>query len=138
MLTDRILIELLEYVLRNAAFPPGPSALGIELCPLVGRVGRPREDPDDIVSSESVPGSVPCSEDVVGGIAGTGGTSSAGARNPFFVVEDRFGEKRSLALGAEATRRINRGSAPIDLGDLGPPCRFPDGGERGLKDVWEG
>jgi hypothetical protein len=104
----------------------------------VGRVERPRDEPEDEVSKESVPRSVPCSDDVVEGITGTGGTFSVGASSPFLIVvePDRsFGEKRSLALGADATRRINRGNAPIDLEDGG---RCTDGGERGLNDDWEG
>ena len=75
---------------------------------------------------------------MVEGITGTGGTVSAGTSSPFLVVvkPDRvFGEKRSLALGAEATRRINRGNAPIDLEAGGPPCRCPNAGDRGLNDA---
>lgn len=107
----------------------------------MGRVERPRDEPDDAVSKESVPNSVPWSDDVVEGITGTGGTFSAGANSPFLIVVDAdrdFGEKRSLALGADATRRINRGNAPIDLEGGRPPCRCADGGERGLNDDCEG
>jgi hypothetical protein len=103
-------------------------------------VERPRDEPEDNVSNESVPSSVPCSDDGVDGITGTGGTLSYGASSPFLVVveADRdFGEKRSLALGADATRRINRGNAPIDLEDNGPPCRCPNG-ERELNDACDG
>ena len=108
------MIELLEYVLRKV---PLPSTFGIEVCP---RTGREREEPDEVVSNESVPGSVPCSDDVVGN-AGTGGISSDGARKPFLVVvDDRLGEKISFAFGADATRLIKRGSTPMDLlGDRG-------------------
>jgi hypothetical protein len=101
----------------------------------VGRVERPRDEPEDEVSNESVPNSVPSSDDV-DGITGTGGTFSAGASNPFLIVveADRdFGENKSLALGADATRRMNLGNAPIDLEAGGPPCRYANGG-RGLND----
>ena len=103
----------------------------------MGRLERPRDEPEDDVSNESVPSSVPCSD--VEGITGTGGTFSAGASSPFLIVVEvdrNFGENKSLALGADATRRMNRGNAPIDLEADGPPCRCANG-ERGLNDDCE-
>jgi len=81
--------------------------------------GRPLDEPEDTVSSESVPSS---SE-----VDARGGTASDGASRPFFVVEaDREPrENNPLTLGAEATRRMKRvAEAPIALGDSGP---FPFG-----------
>jgi hypothetical protein len=121
---------LLEYVLRKATFP-GPSpelftvTLDAEEVPntLAVVLNRSLDEVDDIVSKESVPFSI---EFVVVGKGG--GTMSPGAKNPFFVVDpavpgvDReLSAKRPLALGAEATRRINRvAEAPTDLGLNGP------------------
>lgn len=90
------------------------------------------DDEEDTVSSESVP----CSE--LGAKGGTGGMISAGARKPFFVVADeREPEKnKPLALGAEATRRINlEAEAPMALGLKGSPVRERDGVGGG---TWEG
>ena len=56
-LTDRTLIELLEYVRRNATLP-GPcieEAPGPNFCNPVERGFRPREDDEDTVSIELVP-----------------------------------------------------------------------------------
>ncbi len=88
---------------------------------------RPLDDPDDVVSSESVPFSRELDT-----MLGTGGMESAGARSPFLVVEvDReFGEKRFLALGADATLRMKRVAvALMDLGDSGPGGRDVEGVE---------
>lgn len=107
----------------------------------MGRDERPLDEPEDKVSNESVPSSVPCSDDEFAGIIGMGGMFSVGANSPFFIVVEvvrDFGEKRSLAFGADATRRINRGSAPIDLDDCKPIGRCADGGGRGLKEDCEG
>lgn len=144
-LTDPIFIELLEYVLRKGILP-GPSVVarfcpGIWLCPREGPVDRPRDEPEDDVSKEFVPNSVPCSDEVVYDMTGTGGTPWTGASSPFLVIvePDRdLGENISLALGADATRRINRGNAPIGLGDNGTPCRYADGVERGIIEGCEG
>jgi hypothetical protein len=128
-------MELLEYVRRKATFP-GPSIIpllirvfvcGTPLNARVGRVVRPLDEPEDTVSIESVP----CSnEDDI--VLGMGGIGSAGARYPFFVadIERELPEKRFLALGADATRRMNRvADAPIALGDRGPAGRDVDGVE---------
>lgn len=82
------------------------------------RVVRPLDEPEDTVSIESVPFSN--EPDIV---LGTGGIRSAGANSPFFVAdtEREVVEKRFLALGAEATRRMNRvADALMALGDNGP------------------
>ena len=79
---------------------------------------RPLEEPEDMVSRESVPCSI---ELDMGG--GRGGMASAGANNPFLVVAEDLEpmENRPLALGAEATRLMNREAlALIDLGLNGP------------------
>ena len=56
---------------------------------------------------------------------------SAGARKPFFVIEDddlEPSENRPFALGAEATRRINlEAEALTDLGLRGPFVRVLNG-----------
>jgi len=127
MLTFRTLIELLEYVLRNGTFPGRSAipllALALEegWAPFRVRVGRdvsPLEEPEDRVSSESVPFSNEL--DIT---LGSGGTGAAGASNPFLVVDEdkrEFNENKPFALGADATRRMKRDAeAPIDLGDLG-------------------
>lgn len=97
----------------------------------MGRVGRPLDDVEESVSSELLS----CS------VMGTAGISSAGASRPFFVVVPVVlrepSEKRPLAFGADATRRINRDAlAPIALGDRGPE-RDADGGVVGRKDIWD-
>jgi len=133
-LTCRTLIELLEYVLRNATLPgPSPELFTVTLdpedVPITLAVGRNRslslDDVDDIVSNESVPFSIEC-------VFGKGGTISDGAKSPFLVVVDppaavppvadrELSANSPLALGAEATRRINRvADAPTDLGLSGP------------------
>lgn len=64
-LTDRTLIELLEYVRRNATLP-GPcieEAPGPSFCNPVERGLRPREDDEDTVSIELVPPSEVLSEE---------------------------------------------------------------------------
>lgn len=126
MLTCRTFIELLEYVRLKAIFP-GPSesplltrafADGEAKLGGVGLDGRPLDELEDIVSRESVP----CSSELETS-GGSGGTISAGASSPFFVVEVERdpSEKRPFALGAEATRRIKRDAdAPIARGDNGP------------------
>jgi hypothetical protein len=74
-------------------------------------------------------------------LCGTAGMTSAGARRPFFVVvpwaEREPSEKRPFALGAEATRRMNRVAfAPSALGDSGPGRE--DGAETGgMNDSWD-
>jgi len=121
-------MELLEYVLRKAILPgiggngkplasfPYDAVAGVivrDICPL--------EEPEEKVSSESVSCSI---ELDIGG--GRGGRVSAGANNPFLVVGEDLEpmENRPLALGAEATRRMNREAvAPIDLGVNGPFVR---------------
>lgn len=124
----RTLIELLEYVLRKGVLP----GTGGSVKPLVsfpydavdGCIARdicPLEEPEDMVSSESVPCSI---ELEIEGRSGEIG--SAGANSPFLVAGEDFEpmENRPLALGAEATRRMNReAEAPIDLGLNGPFAR---------------
>lgn len=93
------------------------------------RVGRPLDDDDDTVSSEL---------DSCSGF-GMAGINSAGASKPFFVVVPDVArepsEKRPLAFGADATRRINRVAfAPKAFGDSGPE-RDADGGVGGIKDI---
>lgn len=120
-------MELLEYVLRNGALAgarvPLPSFLGCG-AELWARVGRPLDEPEDKVSSESVP-----SKESV--MFGTGGIRSAGANIPFFVVEaERDPDENSpLAFGADATLRMKRvADVPIPLGDNGVlGCRKVDG-----------
>lgn len=92
--------------------------------------GRPREEPEEIVSSESAPCSIEW---------GRGGTGSAGASMPFLVVDaERWPVKSPLALGAEATRRMKReAEAPIALGDSGPERDVDWTGGR-LKEPWDG
>lgn len=81
-----------------------------------GRDKRSRDEPEEIVSRESVP----CSTDDIG----RGGAVSAGARRPFLVVADAEREvrlNRPLAFGADATRRMKREAvAPTDFGVNGP------------------
>ena len=124
----RTLIELLEYVLRKAVLPgTGGSVKPLLSFPydaVDGRIARdicPLEEPEDMVSSESVPCSI---ELEIGGRRGEIG--SAGANNPFLVAGEDFEpmENRPLALGAEATLRMKREAvAPIDLGLNGPFVR---------------
>jgi hypothetical protein len=79
--------------------------------------GRPLDEPEDIVSSESVPFS-----NELDASPGIGGTTSDGASRPFLVVEAEREPKENnpFAFGAEATRRIKRvADAPIDFGDNG-------------------
>lgn len=107
---------------------------------------RPLELPLDIVSSESVPS---IESDTT---TGSGG-ASPGARSPFFprreeeppaeVEADRPEEedlkKRPFALGAEATRRMNRDAeAPMLFGERGLPPLDEDGGEGIPKETCEG
>jgi hypothetical protein len=139
------LIELLEYVLRNAAFTgvsfnPLPSVLmdGEALPEGDNRVGCPLDDPDDMVSIEFAP----CSRELDTN-DGTGGTMSAGANRPFLVVaecERELSENSPFAFGADATRRINRvAEAPTDLGESGPLFDRDLEGVFGLvKEDWEG
>ena len=90
------------------SFPYGADDgfIARDICPL--------EEPEDMVSSESVP----CSIELE--ISGRrGGIVSAGANSPFLVAGDDLEpmENKPLALGADATRRINREAvALIDLG----------------------
>ena len=122
------MIEWLEYVLLNAIFP-GPSDVcafvtrsfvlnpAFELADRNCRDGAPRDDAEESVSSEFVP----CSE----WDSGIGGTASPGESSPFFVVAFECARppsaKRPFALGADATRRMNRDAfAPIALGESGP------------------
>ena len=90
-----------------------------DICPL--------DEPEDMVSNESVP----CSIELE--ISGRrGGIVSAGANSPFLVAGEDFEprENRPLALGAEATRRMNREAVALialglkvpfirDLGEVG-------------------
>lgn len=118
-------MELLEYVRRNAILPgpcvdeaPSPTFEIAEV--LRYRGDRPCDEVDDTVSIELVP----FSDTVVGTpFAGIDGLAFAGARKPFLVVvPDDCLLKRPLALGADATRRMNRvADAPIARGDRGPP-----------------
>jgi hypothetical protein len=112
---------LLEYVLRKAVLPgTGGSVKPLVSFPYgdviecIARDICPLEEPEDIVSSESVP----CSIELE--IEGRRGEIvSPGANNPFLVAGEDFEpiENRALALGAEATRLMNREAvAPIDLG----------------------
>ena len=122
------MIELLEYVLRNGVLP-GTGNIGKPLVSFPydavdGCIARdicPLEEPEDMVSSESAPWSI---ELEIGGRSGE--IVPAGASNPFLVAGEDFEpmENRPLALGAEATRRMNReAEAPIDLGLNGPFVR---------------
>lgn len=138
-------MELLEYVLRNAILP-GPSARPLltralvegELpTTVVDRDEGSRDDPDDMVSSESPP---LCSRELEPS-GGMGGTMSAGASMPFFVVEvERVPrENKPLAFGADATRRIKRDAdAPMDLGDRAPFPRDFEGVVGLAKEVCDG
>ena len=126
-LTCRTLIELLEYVRRKAILAGGVRVLGEGGgCGCCCLLRQPLvEELDEIVSSESSPCSIEL--DATGG---RGGTVSAGASMPFFVVGvDRDpSEKRPLALGADATRRIKReAEAVTDLGLSGAWVRERDG-----------
>jgi hypothetical protein len=122
LLTDRTLIELLEYVLLNAALPGAsedPSlARGVELPLRPERVIRPRQELEESVSKESVPSFSPLT-------GGNGGSDSTGASMPFLVIvaeEEREPVlNRFFAFGAEATRRIKRvADAPMPIfGDAG-------------------
>lgn len=92
-----------------------------------------------MVSRESVPFSIELDS-----ILGSGGIGSAGASRPFFVVvleDERVEiEKRPLAFGADATRRMKRDAdAPIDFGESGPllpVCRDMECGV--AKEAWDG
>lgn len=116
--TWRTLIELLEYVLRKAVLPgtggSGKPLLSFPYDAVAGctaRDIRPLEEPEEMVSSESAPCSI---ELEIGG--GRGGLVPTGANKPFLVAGEDL-ENRALALGAEATRRMNREAvALIDLG----------------------
>lgn len=128
-------MELLEYVLRKAIFPgTGGSVKPLVSFPydavveVVARDICPLEEPEEIVSSESVPFSIEL--EMGGGRGGmvlvSSNNSLAGANNPFLIVEEDLEpmENRPLALGAEATRRRKRDAvAPIDLGVNGPFVR---------------
>jgi hypothetical protein len=126
------LIELLEYVLRNAIFDGSSAATLFALILLDGGDSLPGNDlfrddsEDDTVSREFVPGSE---------LPDGGGAESAGARNPFFVVDVGIlglEWNKPLALGAEATRRINRDAeAVIAFGDIGPPPVLGDDAKGG-------
>lgn len=97
---------------------------GVVLLVRVARDVRPRDEPEEIVSRESVPFSRELEIKL-----GTGGIGS-GASKPFFVVEVEREpiENRPLALGAEATLRMKReADAPIDLGVRPPVGRDLDG-----------
>lgn len=106
---------------------------------LFARMGRPpdrvcgfapREDFDERVSMDPLP--PPRSEAVAGGEVdwcapgecGSGGMvsiSAGAASRPFLVVVDEDGPKRRLALGADATRRMNLEAAEVGcllLGEL--------------------
>lgn len=77
------------------------------------------EDADEMVSSELVPISDGAA-DVAIGAGGVSGSDviSAGARRPFLVVlaaRELGMWKRFLALGADATRRMNRAAALVFL-----------------------
>ena len=127
---------MLEYVLRKGVLPgTGGSVKPLVSFPYdaVARDTCPLEDPEDIVSSESVP----CSIELE--IEGRRGEIvPAGSNNPFLVTGEDFEpmENRPLALGAEATRRMNREAvAPIDLGLNGPFVR--DLGKVGVVAVAE-
>lgn len=125
-------MELLEYVLRKAILPgtggSGKPLVSFPYDAVAGFVTRdicPLEEPEDMVSNESVPCSI---ELEMGG--GRGGIVSAGANNPFLVVGDDLEpmENRPLAFGAEATRRMKREAvALIDLGLNGPFVRDLEG-----------
>lgn len=136
VLTDLTLIELLEYVRRNATFPgpcvdEAPSAT-FDNAEVLKKRGAcpPCEDVDDTVSMELLP---------VSDTTGTGGIAFDGARKPFFVVEAEpcFMLKRPLALGADATRRMKRvADALTERGDNGPPERdVVAGAGRGKTEV---
>jgi len=148
------LIELLEYVRRNATRPGGckPFANATALRGAVAGVGgggawdavgrdirRPLDELEETVSSESWPWSDEL--DTSWGIGGTD-VSAGAAKKPFFVVvgvvadADREpSEKRPFALGAEATRRMNRvADAPTDLGLRGPWVL--GGFDDGVDGVW--
>ena len=119
---------MLEYVLRKAILPgtggSGKPFVSFPYEAVDGFIARdicPLDEPEDMVSNESVP----CSIELE--ISGRrGGIVSAGANSPFLVAGDDLEpmENRPLALGAEATRRMNREAvALIDLGLNGPFVR---------------
>jgi len=126
--TLRTLIELLEYVLRKAVLAgTGGSAKLLVSFPydaVDGCIARDiclLEEPEDMVSRESMPCSIEL--EIRGG---WGEIESTGANNPFLVAGKGFEpmENRPLALGADATRRMNReAEVPIDLGLKGPYVR---------------
>jgi len=151
-LTCRTLIELLEYVRLNATLPlagddgkPDGTFKPMPTGAVIGGEGRgilpplpPRDDPDDTVSKESCPCSIELEMS-----GGRGGTESAGANSPFRVVADPREpiENSPLALGADATRRMNReAEALTDLGLKAPFVREREEGVIGGlgNDVWVG
>jgi len=107
--------------------------------PLTGGIGRdvrPLDDPEDMVSSESVP----CSKEF-DTRDGSGGTTSAGANIPFFVVavDRELKENSPLALGADATRRMKRDAeAPTDLGERAAFVRDLEGVVGLVNDACDG
>ena len=134
LLTCLTLIELLEYVRRKRALESSTASLVDEpfgtdaVLParevrVIRRdpcVAVPRMDAEEDVSSE-----LSLSPDAVGCESGTGGTNSAGARNPFLICGVAVAEvarfpgtlNKFLAFGADATRRMKRVAA---LGFLVP------------------
>jgi hypothetical protein len=103
--------------------------------PILGD-GRPLDEPEDIVSNESVPFSIELDPR-----DGIGGTASDGANSPFLVVDADLEprENKPLAFGAEATRRMKRvAEAPIALGDS-EPFGFGFEGVVGVRnEAWDG
>lgn len=119
-------MELLEYVLRKAAFPLVSPVLFVGILDFdvlesryrSCRVVRPLDEPEDSVSRESSPWSNELEAPL-----GTEAVPSAGAKRPFLVgTADREpDEKRCFAFGAEATRRMKRvADAPMAFGESGP------------------
>lgn len=112
-------MELLEYVRRKAALAGGSPTFWTEeaVCDRLVRVPF-ADDCDEFVSIDPF-----LSEEF-----GNGGTSSDGAKSPFFVAEVR-GLSRPFAFGAEATRRKKRTAVPptedFGLGVAGPPPAIP-------------
>ena len=111
----------MELVLVTRSFVFGAGPLFVRM-----GVGRPRDDIDETVSKEL-------------SLCGMVGTTSAAASRPFLVVvplaEREPSENRPFALGADATRRMNRVAfAPSTFGDRGL-ARDAEGGDGGMNDI---
>lgn len=143
------MIELLEYVLRKGARPEdasvSPGALGglnllaeaelnvrVDLVPVTRRLplitGGRVDDPEEMVSNEFVPISDGAADAEIGAGGVSGSSISAGASKPFLVVlaaREVGMLNRFFALGADATRRINRAAAFDFLSAFESEPRWP-------------